>query len=1769
MHNMSEEYYKYLCDRLVTWANNTDITRGDRFSLILEEQKQVAQLMDSLKENELVSDFQIEEKHSGLKTIAIEVKKTGMKLVVVSTINVEPAYLVMLRNRIGSQDGNWDNTAILFISNKTLDSIMSGAKDLSRQGGPFNLNELRKNLGNEIVASNKLSSSSKSILQAMVKTVFDSQENYTLMDFADVYSVIEKGDIAKADYRSMGYFYDNDIASYPTNKIQQRLSENHADFANIEQSHGFGDIESKISKMVAGDSLVKELSSDDWEATDYSKIIQGKDALQNDKKVKVNFLPDDLKAINSSFVIWDRAERETAAGFRKRQIVIFNDQLKDNLEILLPFDQSVRTSGVNNRNTNLSFKSSGYKLVVNILGLPSDNATSVKFTYDAKPNSSMKYTFSILVLPFSAEVLSDIQSSYELKLTGSDFKIQLPSDITDIHLGTSDNINKINAHDVSDINGEVVDEQTSLSIKLDELQFVDDSEDEFNISVFGVDIKFSLIDEEMKITPKNALYFESYRRQHQVDGSYADEKITFFEKSSSVFGSQKPFLEFEKMALQTNNVFGDKELKLSPELTALYQQLFDTLNRRQTLMSLVNWDSEIRKNVEMIVEQVQSEIKDTTEKIEPNKTVSNIARIGELEIDGSLAFAPFNPILLSYQYQVETEVGNENLSETIQRSLNPDHLVPFLQRDGRNYKSFFSSDAPRWLMYSESKLSKFSEVSQTIVTERLKDFHKHFEYLFNINPETTYNVRIEGVNDEKAIIKSVSDYLCSEIEDKLKKNLDPKRINPVNVYMARDNHQEMDSEFNAFYQLKSLDDYEKFFSAPLVIKNANNEQTMDFVDIIKDKINVFYQPSDDISYHITFYQFSNRLSLVPYSSEELNMNYSMNGLIGGDEYTTVQGSIKDGFGTKDLGQTRPYEILDFAKSWNELLVATINEDASMYHGQTLVNNVKELAKEEFQSQFDKSKWVTLLTPEVKLDYFNKMSQDIYVIHYTDYTNSANYESITLTKEVEQYENILSENLPTSVSYSTDEVFLKNIIKSFNIINGQWLLRLVSHSGQYLTVKEKLSILAVYKEMLGILQSKNVIWIPLSLEEILRVSGSFVGESRDSVFSAKSLNARGKISDDLLFIGLWNQDDELQVTFLPTEVKVGINSSGVINKANIQVEKTYSVFEDAVFGQDSFESNFYLDFFMKLYFANAAKLYSNDEMDKATYEILQKLRAYVNRGKIQINNSLTDAYRNKFVFSLKKDNNHRIIRFLDNYSLVEVPEEDAFLYSGISTQKIINKLQEGKIGFDPSRLLKNIVQQETVPENENQDAIESDKTDDQPKSQTDYGNSNEIHESMATSGDISDEFNGTQDSQNHDVNSGHGEDNSNYHDTSDTQEIREEYQDQSDNEIDDANDDSENNESNVKSSDDYRTDFQSRIMLGTIDGSVNKSYWEYGNPQLANRHMLITGKSGQGKTYFIQTLLLEFAKNKIDTLVIDYTDSYLPGQLDPLLEQNATINQHIVVQEKLPINPFKPQDIIIGSFHSPEKTENVVARVVQVVDFVFNLVVQQRAKLSQYLNAGLKGTPNYTFSDLKAQLLDDKDGTTLYGRLQPLLDNDPFTYGDTDFDWSKYFGSDGKINIIQLSSFPALVKNAIIEFILWDLFNYSQTSAHKHLTFPVFLDEIQNLNFSGETPTVKILREGRKFGWSGIFATQAISSIKGEVDAIYNAAEQIHFLPPENQTKLIARTLSSEKSQQALFEQQLSNLRKGQCIINGPSLTDNGQLKKQANVVNIDDLSSRL
>lgn len=113
-------------------------------------------------------------------------------------------------------------------------------------------------------------------------------------------------------------------------------------------------------------------------------------------------------------------------------------------------------------------------------------------------------------------------------------------------------------------------------------------------------------------------------------------------------------------------------------------------------------------------------------------------------------------------------------------------------------------------------------------------------------------------------------------------------------------------------------------------------------------------------------------------------------------------------------------------------------------------------------------------------------------------------------------------------------------------------------------REKISIVAAIKFMLAFLKHPDIVWVPVSLEEMLRVSGGTGLSSSEGILSHKNLGfEKGPTSDDLLFIGLNYTSKRIKIYLYPTEVKTGLVPSDTIKKAFEQVSVTATGFEAAM------------------------------------------------------------------------------------------------------------------------------------------------------------------------------------------------------------------------------------------------------------------------------------------------------------------------------------------------------------------------------------------------------------------------------------------------------------------------------------------------------------------------------------------------------------------------------------------------------------------------------
>ncbi len=373
----------------------------------------------------------------------------------------------------------------------------------------------------------------------------------------------------------------------------------------------------------------------------------------------------------------------------------------------------------------------------------------------------------------------------------------------------------------------------------------------------------------------------------------------------------------------------------------------------------------------------------------------------------------------------------------------------------------------------------------------------------------------------------------------------------------------------------------------------------------------------------------------------------------------------------------------------------------------------------------------------------------------------------------------------------------------------------------------------------------------------------------------------------------------------------------------------------------------------------------------------------------------------------------------------------------------------------------------------------------------------------------------------------------------------------------------------------------RILLGQSVPGSRKVYWEFGHHDLSNRHMLIFGSSGMGKTYTIECLLSELGRFGQNSLIVDYTNGFMDHQLEAEFKNVLSPVQHIVRREPLAINPFRQRAEMIGEVTLPEHPSTTAQRVSGVFSEVYNFGDQQKSALYQAIKNGLEesGDSGLTMEDLipELQRLAEEKGAQrqfaggVISKLIPFLDQNPFGNEDPE-GWERLFKDQTHhCHVIQLAGFMREAGRLVTEFALIDLYWFYRSIGTQASPQVVVLDEVQNLDHRDESPLAQLLREGRKFGFSLILATQIMSSLnKDERDRLFLAGHKLFFRPSDTEMRgyaEIAATSTGDKLD--VWQQRLASLKKGECYSLGPSLNEStGELQDKAFKIQITALRER-
>lgn len=367
----------------------------------------------------------------------------------------------------------------------------------------------------------------------------------------------------------------------------------------------------------------------------------------------------------------------------------------------------------------------------------------------------------------------------------------------------------------------------------------------------------------------------------------------------------------------------------------------------------------------------------------------------------------------------------------------------------------------------------------------------------------------------------------------------------------------------------------------------------------------------------------------------------------------------------------------------------------------------------------------------------------------------------------------------------------------------------------------------------------------------------------------------------------------------------------------------------------------------------------------------------------------------------------------------------------------------------------------------------------------------------------------------------------------------------------------------------------RFLLGEDPRSHEKFYWEFGHKKLNNRHLLINGNSGCGKTYCIQTLLMEATLQGISSVVFDYTGGFANSKLENTFKETLSgrIVQRVVRQSGVPVNPFKKGEIQLDdSFFVDETPVDIASKISEIFASVYKLGDQQKGAVYSAVTAGVPIYGEKMSFPVMRRLLEEQDttyGKTVLSKIQAFIDINPFAV-DEAFDWADIRDSEGMVYVVQLAGYTREVQVLLTELLLWDIWNFSVKTGKESKPFILVMDEAQNINHGEKSPSGKFLTEGRKFGISGWYATQFMKPqlSDDEIQRLQQAGQKLYFCPPDDGVMTVAKNIDIASQGSKDWAERLKKLKKGECVTCGNMLHQESLDKYPPRVIQVTSLEDR-
>lgn len=1677
MLSMSKEFYKYLAKRTVEYFISEIISSGNKYILKFDNKNDVEAYYNALdevldEEYDNIKTKYIAKNDDDYETIGFSTKET-VNLFVVPELNITNAYMTRLRNTVQ------DNWAMLIVAHSPIDSIAGGTESLQKEGMPFHRDKLISDIHNQIEKSDL-----SDAIKQMLLFDLDSKKNagymdsYSIGDYAEIIKVLSNGTIDRCEFKDFLLFYDEDVCNMiPAENIKERITDNNKLYKKINDSVRFGNPDHDLSKDFS-DDFINKIKDNAVKKEHWDDGITYSDVKKSQRKKEKGELPLQIEKIsifsdgsvfheNRDYYV--KSEAEKGAKFNRKHILIFNSNHASDFEIEISFSDTIKKNDITiiDEKIDTGASTSGRKLTIK------HNHADVSINrVDLKcKERTDNFQFSFCIINCSPSWFKSVSTLYMI-----DAKPQKKRPKSLI-INCNSEIITFNPNSEY---GETIALENDTAIVYDDNKFYKliVSENSFNDENYayatlaiGDNILNILFREE---SPQNVSCSGIKIEQKKLFAKqnfiyHGENKLSLGTNEYNTQGELKSNLILEEFIVKnrilsctfySNESIEPIELKVIDDVRNAYLELLNYCAANDTLPSLIYYGEEF---CHLAINYINSIFRVLSE-LEENKPLSkaqeDVLRIGVVDYPekNMIAYSPFHPLNVAYQILLTNESSNMKIEirEDILKKLCSDNLMPMIRNEkGELCRILEQKHSPQWTYYYKADIKKNNgsrDFVSVIVKEKILEFYNHFKYLFGNIGGNKMIINAVNMGDCHNLFKGIINYY----KEQLNHGESPELMLTIIVNIYND-----DKIYNVFDCLAHKPLLKRFLNEIGIKENKNEFSDSELINCLVSNIKYFRKGKDDKNYeycHISFIEMDQETNEGFSNHTDIRSGTMLEGLLSGvsSTYYGQSHSYRTGYGSRfNMCNNTSDNILKLADYYNSAMyVFAKNNPYSSSN--VLCTYIDEKETEMIEKTYDSSNWVVFIDPKVDLNFFKNTDKDIMIIHYSDqHTTSSGYDAITVTRKTEQYANILKEYLADNNLTSGNDEHIRNMIDMFNAVNGDWLLKLISSSDKF--SKEKISIQSAIKLALAFYKCDYITWIPISLEEILRVSGSVGLSQKGGLFSAKNLGYEsGATSDDLLMFGVENRNGQVYVHLYPLEVKIGYKNTDELPKATEQIQKTKKIFDQYLTSnenENTLQNKFYRNFIAQLAVISAEKLNLYNVWSGQDWEMIVNTDV---RGKLLnddfiVSNELYQKIGDGIIISFKDGAFMRSV-IKNEVTVLKFLYDDGIDFLTKSVDEIVDSLQ--KMNDISGQLFKQInIEEKSIDQTENiQNTI--DET------------------SPVTSEEKFDNSNGE------------------CNDTPiDIVQLKESITEE-------------------------KSPEGMKILFGHDVNTKSPIYWYPNNTEkVMHPNTGIIGTMGTGKTQFTKSLILQLMREQknnpgdepLGILIFDYKGDYNNNKQDFVDATNAKVYDLY----HLPFNPFS---ITVTPTSKPMLPMHIASTFRETLSTAYNLGAKQEATLidcimQAYANRGIDKLDKNTWTKTAPVLRDvlnifqSRDTfkeDSLYSALSEL---DRFEIFETDPNKTMpLYDLINGVTVINLQGYDPYIQNLVVAITL-DLF-YSQMQVNGHSLIDgnlrqlrkfVLVDEADNFLKLGFSSIRKILKEGREFGVGTILSTQFLKHFDTQQD----------------------------------------------------------------------------